>query len=66
MVLDTGLTALGLSVGNVMKRVAVVLTSVMFFRNPVSPLNWVGTAIAIFGTWLYSVAQQKAARDKEK
>ena len=57
MVLDTGLSALGLSVGNVMKRVAVVLSSVMFFRNPVSPLNWFGSFVAIFGTWLYSVAQ---------
>lgn len=56
MVLDTGLTALGLSVGNVMKRVAVVVTSVMFFKNPVSPLNWFGSFVAIFGTYLYSVA----------
>ena len=32
-----------------MKRVAVVVSSVIFFKNPVSPLNWAGSALAIFG-----------------
>lgn len=49
-----------LSVGNSMKRVAVVISSVLFFRNPVSPLNWAGSALAIFGTYLYSLASTKA------
>jgi hypothetical protein len=72
-----------------MKRVAVVISSVLFFRvsdmqsapdcnlinlfdaqppnqggpavqNPVSPLNWAGSALAILGTYLYSIASQKA------
>jgi hypothetical protein len=72
-----------------MKRVAVVISSVLFFRvsksqsalavhfmwltdlqhvnqsdptsqNPVSPLNWAGSALAIFGTYLYSIASQKS------
>jgi hypothetical protein len=29
-------------------------------QNPVSPLNWVGSALAILGTYLYSLASQKA------
>lgn len=28
-------------------------------QNPVSPLNWVGSFIAIFGTYLYTVATDK-------
>ena len=46
------------SVGNTMKRVVVVVASVMFFKNPVSPLNWVGSALAILGTFWYSHAKQ--------
>jgi len=40
-----------------MKRVVVILSSVAFFRNPISMLNWIGTALAIGGTFLYSQAQ---------
>ncbi|KIZ03689.1 hypothetical protein MNEG_4266 [Monoraphidium neglectum] len=51
-----------------MKRVAVVVSSVMFFRhaprgqaraNPVSFMNWLGSGIAIAGTYLYSLATDK-------
>ena len=36
MVLDQGISPVTFSVGNTMKRVAVVVSSVLFFRNPVS------------------------------
>lgn len=36
MVLDQGISPVTFSVGNTMKRVAVVASSVLFFRNPVS------------------------------
>ncbi|KAK4394688.1 Phosphoenolpyruvate/phosphate translocator 1, chloroplastic [Sesamum angolense] len=35
------------SVGNCVKRVVVIVTSVLFFRTPVSPINSLGTAIAL-------------------
>ncbi|CAI5458180.1 unnamed protein product [Closterium sp. Yama58-4] len=35
------------SVGNCVKRVIVIVTSVLFFRTPVSPINAIGTAIAL-------------------
>jgi solute carrier family 35 protein E1 len=38
--------------------VVVVVASVMFFNNPVSPLNWCGSALAIAGTFWYSQAKQ--------
>ncbi len=41
MVLDLGITPVTFSVGNTMKRVAVVVSSVLFFKNPVSAMNWV-------------------------
>ena len=36
MVLDQNISPVTFSVGNTMKRVAVVVSSVLFFRNPVS------------------------------
>ncbi len=99
MVLDQGISPVTFSVGNTMKRVAVVVSSVMFFRNPVSAMNWVsggaclggqevcvpeawwssvlrrararavvlqvGSAIAIFGTYLYSLASDKWAAEQK-
>lgn len=60
LVLDLGFSPTTLSVGNSMKRVAVVLSSVIIFQNPVSPLNWFGSALAILGTYLYSLAAAKS------
>ncbi|CAI9754637.1 unnamed protein product [Fraxinus pennsylvanica] len=42
------------SVGNCVKRVVVIVTSVLFFRSPVSPINSLGTGIALSGVFLYS------------
>jgi solute carrier family 35 protein E1 len=60
MVLDQGISPVTFSVGNTMKRVAVVVSSVLFFKNPVSITNWVGSMVALLGTGLYSLAKQKA------
>ncbi|CAL9750735.1 unnamed protein product [Musa acuminata subsp. burmannicoides] len=42
------------SVGNCVKRVVVIVTSVLFFRTPVSPINALGTGVALGGVFLYS------------
>jgi solute carrier family 35 protein E1 len=63
MVLDQGISPVTFSVGNTMKRVAVVVSSVVFFKNPVSAMNWIGSMIALLGTGLYSAAKQKAANE---
>ncbi|GMH01273.1 hypothetical protein Nepgr_003112 [Nepenthes gracilis] len=42
------------SVGNCVKRVAVIVSSVIFFQTPVSPVNSLGTAVALAGVFLYS------------
>nr|QKY14896.1 xylulose 5-phosphate/phosphate translocator (XPT) [Polytomella parva] len=65
MVLDQGISPVSFSVGNTMKRVAVVVSSVAFFKNPVSPLNWAGSSIAILGTYLYSLATDRYSKEKK-
>ncbi|KAL5724671.1 hypothetical protein ACHQM5_007899 [Ranunculus cassubicifolius] len=50
------ISPLTFSVGNTMKRVVVIISTVLVFRNPVRPLNVLGSSIAIFGTFLYSRA----------
>ncbi|XP_028778272.1 triose phosphate/phosphate translocator, non-green plastid, chloroplastic-like [Neltuma alba] len=42
------------SVGNCVKRVVVIVSSVIFFQTPVSPINAFGTGIALAGVFLYS------------
>lgn len=65
MVLNQGVSPVTFSVGNTMKRVAVVVSSVMFFKNPVSIMNWAGSSIAILGTYLYTVATDKFAEEQK-
>ncbi len=47
-----GIGPVTFSVGNTMKRVAVIVSSVLFFKNYVSPLNWVGTGLAVLGAYM--------------
>ncbi|XP_024973035.1 triose phosphate/phosphate translocator, non-green plastid, chloroplastic-like [Cynara cardunculus var. scolymus] len=42
------------SVGNCVKRVVVIVSSIFFFRTPVSLINAIGTAVALAGVFLYS------------
>lgn len=63
------ISPLTFSVGNTMKRVVVIVSTVLVFRNPVRPLNALGSAIAIFGTFLYSqatTASKKKGPEEEK
>lgn len=52
------------AVGNCVKRVVVIISSVIFFQTPVSPLNSMGTGIALAGVFLYSRA--KNIKEKQK
>ncbi|XP_039121191.1 xylulose 5-phosphate/phosphate translocator, chloroplastic-like [Dioscorea cayenensis subsp. rotundata] len=60
------ISPLTFSVGNTMKRVVVIVSSVLVFRNPIMPLNALGSAIAIFGTFLYSQASMIGKKQKKK
>ncbi|KAL3526407.1 hypothetical protein ACH5RR_011063 [Cinchona calisaya] len=46
------------SVGNCVKRVVVIVSSVIFFQTPVSTINALGTGIALAGVFLYSRAKK--------
>jgi len=52
------------SVTNSLKRMVVIGSSVLFFRTPLSPINALGTGIALAGVSLYS--QFKKAKPKSK
>lgn len=54
------------SVGNCVKRVVVIVTSVLFFRTPVLPLNALGTSIALAGVFAYSRIKQLKPKPKLK
>ncbi|XP_076893246.1 glucose-6-phosphate/phosphate translocator 1, chloroplastic-like [Bidens hawaiensis] len=52
------ISPLTFSVGNTMKRISVIVSSIIIFHTPVQPINALGAAIAIFGTFLYSQSKQ--------
>lgn len=54
------------SVGNCVKRVIVIVASVIFFQNPVSTQNAVGTAVALFGVFAYSQIKRFTGKGKGK
>lgn len=45
------------SVGNTMKRVVIIITSLIVFKNPITYANAIGSAIAIGGVLLYSLTK---------
>jgi len=47
------------AVGNTIKRVVIIIASVIAFKTPISTLGVIGSSIAIFGTLLYSLAKSK-------
>ncbi|KAG2333145.1 hypothetical protein Bca52824_004325 [Brassica carinata] len=51
------ISPLTFSVGNTMKRISVIVSSIIIFRTPVQPVNALGAAIAILGIFLYSKAK---------
>ncbi|EFJ45867.1 hypothetical protein VOLCADRAFT_109189 [Volvox carteri f. nagariensis] len=54
------------SIGNCVKRVVVIATSVLFFRNPVSLQNALGTAIALAGVFAYGRVKRQASKKAAK
>lgn len=52
------ITPLTFSVGNTMKRISVIVASIIIFHTPIRPVNGLGAAIAILGTFIYSQVKQ--------
>eukprot|EP01063_Lacrimia_lanifica_P024150 TRINITY_DN32107_c0_g1_i1.p1 TRINITY_DN32107_c0_g1~~TRINITY_DN32107_c0_g1_i1.p1 ORF type:complete len:402 (+),score=68.14 TRINITY_DN32107_c0_g1_i1:100-1305(+) len=53
-----------------MKRVIIIVAAGIFFGNPITPKNWVGAALAVWGVTWYEIAKKnpkhKAADGKAK
>lgn len=47
-----------LAVGNTLKRVAIIVASLIVFRNPITPTAAIGSGIGISGVLLYSLTKQ--------
>ncbi|KZV29523.1 glucose-6-phosphate/phosphate translocator 1, chloroplastic-like [Dorcoceras hygrometricum] len=52
------ISPLTFSIGNTMKRISVIVSSIIIFQTPMRPVNALGAAIAILGTFIYSQAKQ--------
>ncbi|KAK3249390.1 hypothetical protein CYMTET_41177 [Cymbomonas tetramitiformis] len=52
------------SVSNCIKRVVVIAVSIVFFKTPASFLNVVGTALALFGVFAYSMAKRMSNKSR--
>ena len=48
------ISPLTFSIGNTMKRISVIVSAIIIFRTPIQPVNALGAAIAVLGTFLYS------------
>lgn len=49
---------------NVVKRVVIIFSSVIFFNQTLTQQALVGTVIALIGTWLYTEASSKHKHKK--
>lgn len=54
------------SVGNCVKRVVVIVASVVVFKNPMSTQNAIGTTLALGGVFLYSQIKRLTGKGKAK
>ena len=53
------------AVGNTIKRVVIIVASVIAFKTPMSTGSIVGSSIAIAGTLMYSLAMNGAKNKKD-
>ena len=49
------------AVANTIKRVAVIVVSVLYFHNPLTLTGAAGSAVALAGVFLYSLAKVSVA-----
>jgi len=52
------------ALGNTFKRAVLIIASVVFFRTKITPLGALGSAIALAGVFLYSVAKDYFGKKK--
>ena len=53
------------ALANTIKRIVIILTSLLVFRNPIKPLGVIGSVLAISGVLAYSLAQHYSKKKTE-
>ncbi len=57
------------AVANTIKRVVILLACLLVFRNPITPICAFGSAVAVVGSYVYSMAKQReraASKESEE
>ena len=52
------------ALANTVKRIAIILSSYLVFRNEIKPLGMIGAAVAVMGVFAYSLAQYYTKKKK--
>jgi len=53
----TLVSPVGYSIGSLLKRVFIIVTSIIWFQTPVTTVNIMGTALTFIGLWMYTRAK---------
>ena len=56
---------LGYAISDVVRRVVVIISAVLIFGNPITPMNIVGVFIIFFGVGCYNISQSDSQKDHE-
>ena len=55
------------AVGNTIKRVVIIMASIIILKSPISTHGVIGSAVAVIGTFLYSfVGHRVSLQDQRK
>ncbi len=54
------------AVANTVKRVVIIVTSIIVFQNPITRANGIGSAVALLGVLLYSIMKNYFPEKKRK
>jgi solute carrier family 35 protein E1 len=52
------------AIANTVKRIVIILASVVIFKTQLTPLGIAGSGIAVFGAFLYAIAKQASGKKK--
>lgn len=53
------------AVGNTVKRIVLIIASIIIFKTPMTTEGWLGSAIAVGGSFLYAMAHHRFESNKQ-